>query len=62
MIDADIACGQGVVPTPGLKDPHPVQRGLGDHAQEIGDHPTGEENPHLALQTGGQDQCQDPRT
>ena len=53
--DADVASGQGAVHTPGLKDPHPIQRGLGDHAPEIGDHPTGGENPHLPPQTGGQD-------
>ena len=50
MIDADVTHSQGAVPTPGLKDPHPIQRALGDHAQEIGDHPTGRENPHLAPQ------------
>ena len=31
MIDTDVAGGQGAVHTPGLKDPHPIQRGP-DHA------------------------------
>ena len=61
MIDADITGGRGAVHTPGLKGPHPIQRGQGDHAQEIGNHPTEGENPHLPPQTGGQDQGQDPR-
>ena len=47
MIDTDIAGSQGAVHTPGLKDLHPIQGGLGDHTQEIGDHPTERENPHL---------------
>ena len=55
MIDTDIASSQGAVHTPGLKDPHPIQRSPGDHTQEIGDHPTEGENPHLTPQTGGQD-------
>ena len=50
-IDADVASGREAVYTPGLKDPHPIQRGLGDH-------PT--VNPHLFPQTG-QDWHQDPR-
>ena len=32
MIDTDIAGGWEEVHTPGLKDPHPIQRGPGDHA------------------------------
>ena len=56
MIDTDFASSQGgSVHTPGLKDPHPTQGGLGDHTQEIGNHPTAGENPHLTPQTGGQD-------
>ena len=31
MIDTDITGSQGAVHTPGLKDPHPIQGGLGDH-------------------------------
>ena len=61
MIDADVTCGWGAVHTPGLKDPHPIQRGQGDHTQEIDDHPAGGENPHLPPQTGGQNWGQDPR-
>ena len=56
MIDTNITGGWGAVHIQGLKDPHPIQRGSGDHAREIGDHPTEGENPHLAPQTGGQDQ------
>ena len=62
MTDTDIASSQGAVHTSGLKDPHPIQGGPGHHKQEIGDHPAEGENPHLTLQTGGQDQGQDPRT
>ena len=32
MIDTNIAGSQGAVQTPGLKDPHPIQRDLEDHA------------------------------
>ena len=47
MIGTDIAISQRAVHTPGLKDPHPVQGGLGDHTQETDDHPTGGEySPH----------------
>ena len=55
MIDTDITSSQGAVHTPGLKDPHPIQGGPGDHTREIGDHPTEGENPHLIPQTGGPD-------
>ena len=61
MIDTDITGNQEVDHILGLKDPHPTQEGLGDHTQEIDDHPTERENPHLTPQTGGQDQGQNPR-
>ena len=52
MIDTDIAGGPGAVHTPGLKDLHPIQGGLGDNTQETDDHPTGGESIHPILQTG----------
>ena len=50
-IDIDVASSQGTVHTLSLKDPHPIQRGLADHIQEIGNHPTGGDNPHFPPQT-----------
>ena len=32
MIDTDVSGGWGAVHTPGLKDPHPIQRGPRDQA------------------------------
>ena len=31
MIDTDVTSGKGAVHTPGLKGPHPIQGGPGDH-------------------------------
>ena len=56
MIGTDISISQEAVYTPGLKDPHPIQGGLGDHTQETDDHPTGGESIHLILQTGSPNQ------
>ena len=49
MIDTDVT-GNWEDHILGLKDPHLTQEGLGDHTQEIGDHPTEGENPHLPPQ------------
>ena len=61
MIYTDVAGDREVDHILGLKDPHPIREGLGDHTWEIGNHPTEGENPHLTPQTGGQDQGWDPR-
>ena len=48
-IDTDVTSSQGAVHTAGLRDPHPIQGGPGDHTPETDDHPTGEESLHPAL-------------
>ena len=55
MIDTDVTGGRGVDHTLDLRDPHPNRGGLGDHTQEIGNHPTEGENLYLTPQTGSPD-------
>ena len=56
MIDTNVTGSRGVDHILGPRDPHPTQRGLGDHTQEIDDHLVEGEYLHLTPQTGSPDQ------